>query len=125
VIARFARDAARKWVLEKATKLEGFYGAFYAGSSNGLADDAEIPATSDLDVMVVLADGVPPVKPGKFVYKGALLEVSYPSAEQFQSPEAILSHYHLGSCLRTLGIILDPSGHFERAPGRWCLESSP
>ena len=53
----------------------------------------------------------PPVKIGKFVHHGALLEISYLSADRIQSAEQVLSDYHLANSLRTSGIILDPSGH--------------
>jgi hypothetical protein len=105
-----AKDVARRWVMEEASKVPGFYGAFYAGSTNWLPDDAALPATSDVDVMVVLTDPDPPHKPGKFVYRDVLLEVSYLPSEQLRSPGLILGHYHLAGSFRTQSIISDPSG---------------
>jgi hypothetical protein len=105
-----ARDAARRWVFEEAGSRGDFSGAFFHGSTNWLTDDAYLPATSDVDVMVVLDDADPPLKPGKFIYDAVLLEVSYLSRDHLRSPELILSQYHLAGSFRTPSIILDPSG---------------
>jgi hypothetical protein len=105
-----AKAVARQWVSEEAGKLPGYQGAFYHGSANWLPDDAPFPATSDLDVMVVLADPSLAAKPGKFVYRGVLLEVSLMSGDQLRSPELVLGQSHLAGSFRAPGIIADPSG---------------
>lgn len=105
-----AKAIARQWVLAETGQLPGFYGAFYHGSTGWLADEAELPATSDLDVMVALADPNPPVKPGKFSYQGVLLEISYLPQAELQSPERILGLSHLAGSFRTASIIADPTG---------------
>ena len=110
VIVKEAKDAARRWVLEEASGIGGFSGAFFHGSTNWLREDVRLPATSDVDVMVVLDDPDPPLKPGKFMYDELLLEVSYLSRDQLRSPELVLSQYHLAGSFRTPSIILDPSG---------------
>lgn len=60
--------------------------------------------------MVVLADPDPPDKPGKFLYRDVLLEVSCLPSAQLQSPSLILGQYHLAGSFRTPSIIVDPSG---------------
>lgn len=105
-----ARDAARRWVVAEAAGLPGFRGAFYHGSTNWLPGDAVLPATSDVDVMVVLEDPESSARPGKFRYQGALLEVSYLPDQQFRSPETVLGLPELAGSFRTPGIISDPSG---------------
>lgn len=105
-----ARDAARQWAMEEASSLPGFHGAYYAGSTNWLPDDAPLPATSDLDVMVVLADANPPTKLGKFLYRDVLLEASSISRDRLRSPDLVLGDYHLAGGFRTPSVILDPSG---------------
>ena len=105
-----AKEAARQWVLEEGSKTPGFSGAYLHGSANWLTDDASIPATSDTDVMVVLTGVEPPIKPGKFHYKGVLLEVSYISRDTLSSPESVLGRGHLAGGFRTRSVILDPSG---------------
>lgn len=110
MIVRHAKDVARQWVLEEASQESGFCGAFFHGSTNWLPDDGTLPPTSDLDIMVVLADSNLPDKPGKFIYRNVLLEVSYLPQDQIQSPEMVLGQYHLAGSFKSPGIILDPSG---------------
>ncbi|MGH2355881.1 MAG: hypothetical protein ACRDJN_30090 [Chloroflexota bacterium] len=110
MIVKQAKDVARQWVIEEGSSTPGFCGAYHAGSTNWLPDDAALPATSDVDVMVVLADPNPPGKPGKFIYRDVLLEVSYLPRDRLQSPNLILGDYHLAGSFRTPSVILDPSG---------------
>lgn len=105
-----ARDAARRWVLENAAVEVGFRGAFYHGSTGWLPDDALLPATSDVDVMVVFDDAELRTKPGKFRYEGVLLEVSYMTAERLGSPEMVLGRPELAGSFRGRSVISDPSG---------------
>ncbi len=109
-----AKKVARTWVNEHATTIPGFRGAFFHGSANWLADDATLPATSDLDVMVVLASPEPAGKLGKFEYRGVLLEVSFLDAKLIGSPEIVLSNYRLAGSFWAAGAILDPFGDLER-----------
>lgn len=110
MIVKQAREVARQWVIEKASILPGFVGAFLAGSTNWLPDNAPLPPTSDMDIMMVLADSDPPNKPGKFTYQDALLELSYLPADRLESPEQILCDYHVAASFSTARIIADPSG---------------
>jgi hypothetical protein len=110
MLVKHAKDVARQWAESEARKTPGFHGAYFAGSANWLADDAGFPATSDLDVNLVLEGPLPPLKLGKFVYRGVLLEVSYLPRDALRSPEAVLGNYHLAGGLRTKSIISDPSG---------------
>jgi hypothetical protein len=114
VTVKHAKAVARQWVIEDASTAPGFAGAFLHGSINWLPDDAVLPATSDVDVMVVLAGSVPQVSSRKFIYRDVLLEVSYLSSDQLQSPERILGDYQLAGSFRAPGIILDPTGQLTR-----------
>ena len=114
MVVKDAKDVARQWVIEEASKVPGFYGAFYHGSTNWLPDDAVLPATSDVDVMVVLADPNPPDKLGKFIFRDVILEVSYLPSDQLQSPDLILGQSHMAGSFRTRSIILDPSGQLTK-----------
>ena len=107
---RDAKQVARRWVLEEAAALPGFCGAFYHGSAVWLDDDALLPATSDLDVMVVLDQGGSGARRGKFRCSGVLLEVSYLPRALLGSPEQVLGQYVLAGSFRSPGIIADPSG---------------
>lgn len=108
--ARQAREIAHQWVTQEAAQLPGFAGAFFHGSIHSLPDEAILPATSDVDMMVIFSDHQPQTKPGKFIYQGLILEVSDLSTEALQSPEAILSNYQLATSFRFPGIIMDPTG---------------
>ncbi|MGW2652915.1 hypothetical protein ACWC1D_04515 [Streptomyces sp. NPDC001478] len=105
-----ARAAARRWVAAHARDLPGYRGAYFGGSTVGKPDDAELAPSSDVDVMVVTEADDPPVKPGKFRYGGALLEVSIEPWAQLRDPGAVLSSYHLAGAFRTDTVIDDPSG---------------
>jgi hypothetical protein len=109
-----AKTVARQWVLAEGQQIPGFGGAFFHGSILTLTENAELPATSDVDVMVVLDGSEPPLKPGKFWYQGVLLEVSYMPLARLQSPESLLADYQLASSWRAPGIILDPTGQLTR-----------
>ncbi|GAA0913992.1 hypothetical protein [Nonomuraea longicatena] len=100
---RDARAVAARWAAEAAHE-----GAFLSGSLTWLPGDAEVPAASDVDVMVV-APGARP-KLGKFRREGALLEVTYLTWADLPSPEAVLGHYHLAGAFKTDHVLTDPSG---------------
>jgi hypothetical protein len=106
-----AKDAARQWVIEEASRITGFCGAYTVGSTNWLPDDAQLTTTSDFDIMVVLTDPSQASRRGKFRYREVLLEASYLRNDQLRSSDLILSDYHLAPSFRTTSIILDPSGH--------------
>ena len=61
--------------------------------------------------MVVIADQNQAGKRGKFLYRDTLLEVSYLAKDQLQSPEQVLSDYHLAPSLRTTKVTFDPLGY--------------
>jgi hypothetical protein len=105
-----AREAARQWMVEETSGIPGFCGAYTAGSTNWLPDDADLTEASDVDIMVVLAAKNRVGSRGKFFYHDTLLEVSYLGDDQFQSPEQVLNDYHLAPSFRTTKIIFDPLG---------------
>jgi hypothetical protein len=105
-----AKAVARQWVNDEARTLPGFAGAFFHGSVNWLPDDASLPWTYDLDVMVVLKGAAPAAKPGKFAYHGVLLEVSYLPSSHLGSAEEILGQSHLAGSFHRDSIIADPTG---------------
>lgn len=105
-----ARAQARRWVAREAPGIPGVVGAFLHGSINEMPDHVPLPATSDVDVMLVV-DGVPPaLKLGKFDDQGVLLEVSFLAAAGVASPEAVLRQYAIAPSLRYPSVIWDPSG---------------
>lgn len=104
------KEIVRQWVIDEASQTPGFHGAFFHGSINWLAEDDALPATSDVDVMVVLDGAVIPEKPGKFIYRGVIIEASYLPAEQVNSAGLVLGLSHLAGSLHKDSIIADPSG---------------
>ncbi|GIP37119.1 hypothetical protein J31TS4_03990 [Paenibacillus sp. J31TS4] len=109
-----ARNAAMEWVQENALRLPGFLGAYISGSTVGMPEEAELPATSDVDIVLVTEDEEPQVKPGKFLYMGVLLEVSYLPASQLASAEQVLSAYQLAGSFRVDTVLADPTGWLGR-----------
>ncbi len=113
-----ARAAAARWVTGHAAHAEGFRGAFFSGSATWLPDDAELPATSDVDVLIVMAQDEPPLKPGKFRYEGVLVEAGHLPWQLLSSAEKVADSYHLASALRTDTIIADPTGRLRELQER-------
>ncbi len=111
MIVQQARETARVWVMEESARLPGFAGAYTAGSANWLPDDAALPATSDFDIMVAVAEPRQAGARRKFLYRDVLLEVSYLGNDRLRSPVLLLSDYHLAPSFRTAHILLDPSGN--------------
>ncbi|MFJ6434125.1 hypothetical protein [Streptomyces sp. NPDC091416] len=105
-----ARAAAARWVAAHARPGPGYRGAYFSGSTVGRPDDAELPPSSDVDVVVVTEEDEPPAKPGKLRYEGALLEITYLPWAELRDPEAVLSSYHLAGSFRRDTVIDDPTG---------------
>lgn len=111
---RDARGIAARWVAGEGVRTPGFAGAFLHGSINWLPDDAYLPETSDLDLMVVLAGEAPGQKPGKFRYEGVLLEVSHLPLADVATPEQVLGRAHLAGSFHRPSVLADPTGHLTR-----------
>jgi len=116
-----AKTIARQWINQNTNHIAGFGGAFFHGSINWLPDDAVLPASSDVDVMLIF-DNPPPVKLGKFVHRGLLLEVSHLPTSEVQSAEQLLGQYHLASSFRVDNIIVDPNGRLRSIQAAVALE---
>lgn len=111
---KYVKEVARQWVTEEAARIAGFQGAFLTGSAVWLPDDADLPATSDVDVALIHATAHHPEKPGKFLYRDVILDVSWISARELRSPDQILGNYHLAASFRSPQVISDPSGDLAR-----------
>lgn len=108
-----AKLAAEMWVRREGSKLRGLEGAFITGSVTTLPDEKPMPASSDVDVTVVLAQ--PPTRRlGKFSYGGVLLEVSFEAPERVFSAETVLGDPHLAGGTRVMKIVADPWGRLRR-----------
>lgn len=104
-----ARAAAARWVAAHARPAPGYRGAYFSGSTVGRPDDAELPSSSDVDVVVVTAEDEPPAKPSKLRYEGVLLEITYVPWAELRDPAAVLSSYHLAGSFREDTVIDDPT----------------
>ena len=105
-----ARALAARWVAEHAAGTPGFAGALLGGSVAWSPAHAELPDTSDVDVMVVTDDpGAAPAR-SKRRHGGVLLEVTVLPWDQLRSPERVLASYHLAGLLRPGTVLADPSG---------------
>ncbi|TDL32484.1 hypothetical protein E2R51_07280 [Jeotgalibacillus sp. S-D1] len=105
-----ARAAGKQWVQEHACLKPWFKGAYFTGSTVGKSSEAELSNHSDVDIVIVTTHEEPPLKLGKFEYKGVLLEITYFSWNQLCSIESVQHSYHLANSFRTDTIISDPSG---------------
>ncbi|GAA2397268.1 hypothetical protein [Nonomuraea africana] len=99
-----ARAAAARWVAGQ--RVPGFAGAYVSGSAAWLAAEAALPATSDIDLVIVVDGEVPP-KLGKFRHEGVLLEVTYVPLEP---ADKVLSSPVLSPGLSRGVILADPDG---------------
>lgn len=103
-------SAARDWVVTEGLQIPRFCGAFLHGSILEKEEEALIPASSDVDLVVVLDDVDPPLKPGKLVHRDALLDVTYIPLDSVRTPELVLTNYHLAPSFARLRILADPAG---------------
>ncbi|GGE39688.1 hypothetical protein GCM10011391_18140 [Pullulanibacillus camelliae] len=116
--AGVARMLAKEWTLRHVAENKDILGAYLIGSTSILSDKTALSPDSDVDIMIVMANEIPSMKLGKFVFKGCLLEVSFLSSRQLESIERVLSSYHLANSLRFDTIIYDPVGelhHVQKA----------
>jgi hypothetical protein len=104
-----ARVIARQWVEGEAASVPGYCGALFHGSVVGRTDHEELPAGSDLDLLVLI-DGAMPASGGKRSFAGLLLDVTYLPAAGFASPFEILSRYQLAGSFQPSAIVADPTG---------------
>lgn len=106
----YARNIAKEWVMQQGSKVEGFLGAYFAGSTAEMHEEAELSKSSDIDIMVVISTEEVPLKLGKFIYKGVMLEITFLCWKQLASAEQVLVSHHLANSLRIDTIITDPTG---------------
>lgn len=108
---REAKKIVKQWATEQASQMTGFLGAFFHGSINWLTDDAPLPSTSDVDVMIVFGTPVPAEKLGKIIYQNIIIEASYLPVDQLRKAEQVLGVSHLAGSFHIDSIISDPTGH--------------
>jgi hypothetical protein len=111
VLVDEARTVARDWVRSEVAGQDWFRGAFLTGSALAADAGAEHPATSDVDVAVLVAGEVAPPKLGKFGARGVLLEVTYLPGTLLADADTLARDHALAPSFRTAaGILADPTG---------------
>jgi hypothetical protein len=114
MIVKQVKNVAQQWVMEEATSLAGFNGAFFHGSVNWMADDEPFPTSSDVNVMVVVEGSDPPSALHKFPYRDVILDVSYMSNKSFASSDTMLADYRYAHSFTANSLISDPSGQLTK-----------
>lgn len=109
-----ARAIAAEWVMLHLSEEPWFRGAYFSGSTILQNENEDMSASSDMDVVVVMAHDEMPLKLGKFRYEGVLIEITYLSWSKLQSGEDVLTDYHLAGSFRINTLISDPTGHLEK-----------
>jgi hypothetical protein len=95
-----ARTIAAEWVARHARGDAAFRGAFFSGSTLSLPSEAELPRTSDVDVVVLTTANDTPPKLGKLRYRDVLLEVTFAPWHEYVPVEHVLGSYHLAGSFR-------------------------
>ena len=111
MLVKEAKAAAQQWVETQASEMPDFAGAYICGSVNWMNDDDVMPSTSDFDIRVVLNSDTVPHTFNKFLFDDVLLEVSYVSFGEVNTPEAVLSNYHTAGHFTRACILGDPENH--------------
>jgi hypothetical protein len=111
---KFARKAATDWVERFASGEAWFVGAYFSGSTVGMTDEAELPVASDVDLVVATNHRETPMKPGKLIHRGVLLEVTFLSWDLLKNADEVLGNYHLAGSFRVNTIVADPTGQLRR-----------
>jgi hypothetical protein len=101
-------EVAREWVEVYGSQTPGFCGAHFVGSINTMPQDAPFPPYRDVDVKIVRHGATERDIKGLF-YKGLILECSFYSAEEYSSPEAVLSSGELAANMAVDSILVDPT----------------
>jgi hypothetical protein len=88
-----AKNRAMEWMEKKAPEINGLIGAVLGGSANVMNDDEPWPASSDLDIWIMVTpEGMKDsINLDKVLHKGVILEVTCKNFEYYDAPEKLLS----------------------------------
>jgi hypothetical protein len=104
-----AIDLAREWVETEGSRIQGFCGAHLMGSAVTLPPEANLPATSDLDLNVVVIQEQP-TDVYNIPWQGLILEYGVTSRSAYAAPEAVLANPALACNLARASVLADPDG---------------
>jgi len=115
-----AKRIAQEWVEAEAPNIPNFRGAVLMGSILWKDDDTLHPATSDVDVKILLDIDDPKQieKQGLFQqyrsYKGITLETIFSPFAEYNTPEQILADFIHAAHFSVPNILSDPSGDLSK-----------
>jgi hypothetical protein len=96
MLAKHARETARRWVFEQGVAVPGFGGAFFS--------------STDAAVTVVVDDEERQPEPVSLCYEGVGLEVSFISSLRIQCAVSVLCDARLADSFQEPNVLADPSG---------------
>ena len=114
--AQQAKQTARNWVAANLDQWPGLRAAHLVGGITTMPDDAPFPASKDLDMHLVFADGSPALQPtGPFPtvvevsHGGVSIEAGIKSAAEYASPEVVLANPEIAHHLTLDSLLYDPT----------------
>ena len=107
-----AKNATVSWVSEHRREIEGYAGAYFAGSTNSLHDNDVLAPWSDVDFHILVDGDIPAgFRHRKFRYHGVLMEQLYMRLEDMRSLEQVVASHWWACHFLAENIISDPTGH--------------
>ncbi|MBN1867041.1 hypothetical protein JW916_07080 [Candidatus Sumerlaeota bacterium] len=128
---REAKQAACKWIEENAASYPGYKGAIIAGSANAMDPEAEWPATSDVDLWLMVENPKATPRQKKILFEGVIVEAVPTRLAHFDDPEEVLGDPYKAHHFAVNNILSDPTGilsDVQKAVGpkfaepKWVLE---
>lgn len=105
------REMVRRWMAESLGGIPYCQGVVLHGSINWLADEDEMPAASDVDLLIIVPTNSPRRRREKRAYHSLTLELSYLPISELQPPQAAaVKHYLAGSFVGD-SVLYDPTGY--------------
>ena len=97
---------------EHKGEIDGFYGAFFGGSTNFTAEEDVQPKSSDVDIHIVIDGEIPTsLRQRKCSHKGLILELAFDKLKDAMTPDKMLSSCFHAHNFSVPCVISDPSGH--------------
>lgn len=109
-----ARLIGRQWVERHLAARPGFRGALWHGSLLDVADDAPLPAGSDLDLLILHSQPIDDLRPGKRLVEGVLLDATPLRWENVSNPGQVLANHHLAPSFNRRRLLADADGEVRR-----------
>lgn len=112
------RNLVCQWFAENRKQYPDLSGAYLSGSFLTASEGDPWPESSDVDVVLLFPQGKCPPKPGKFQWRGLLLEITALEETELSSLEHVLTTHYLAFALRGGELLYDPSGKWEKLAGQ-------